>query len=624
MPRKKRHNSEIEKDLEIISKGLLSALSKGEIERIVKFSVPLRSLIAEFQQEEDEKNIINFAKVVKNPVTASQISKVFKMFLSYLGNLSKIDISEIPLDDEQIGLLTLETNLPLRWTTQEDFLFIDRSYKHKAKLIQELKKIGQQHLFEYNGNELKDLYSFKKLKVSELRDLLRSQKKTVGSEIQVIRGSDNQIKDAFVDDVTKALQNFNTGRNTVIKFEELWNGNQMQGFQSRIGGEDHRALRSQLENQDILVISPGPSLKFCIDDLKNVLKEKFVTIAVAQSMPALNKYEIRPDFIMVSDPTDFSKVLDDTLDIKKISFIGDESVHPNFLRKDFKKIYTIVSSRDIFGLSVAFNCQELHLFGGTVSLRACDLALKSGAKSITVIGQDLAFKKENYFFNQEHLKTIEILDQKGKKIFKRGDNEKYSAQPIPVLDWNDEYIYTKPDYYLYLKEFEQFAGENDKSKLFNCSEGGVKINGFTHQKFNVRCANIKKRKHRTLEKIEKNDYLKKASSSQAFLKKNVGIINKFIFETNLLLTEFQRNDIAKINLQKIDKIENKLINLSRNNSKIGLFFASQQIELTEATKYVTVLEENIRISYNFYHKMYKQLVKLRKSCITLKKNLDIK
>lgn len=623
MPRKKRHNSEIEKELKIISQGLLSALSNGEIERIVQFSVPLRSLIAEFQQKEDEKNIIDFGRVVDNQNTAKQVSKVFKMFLNYLGNLSKIDVSEVSLDDEQTGLLILETSLPLRWTTQEDFMFIDHNYKHKAKFIEELKKIGQQHIFEYNGNTLTELYSLKKLQINELTDFLKSQKKIVGTEVQVVKSPNNQINDTFVEDVTKALQNFNTGRNTVIKFEELWNENQLHGFQLRLGGEDHRALRSQFEDQDILVISPGPSLQFCIDDLKDVLKKKFVTIAVAQSMPALNKYKIRPDFIMVSDPTDFSRVLDNTLDIKKISFIGDESVHPNFLGKDFKKIYTIVSSRDIFGLSAAFDCQKLHLFGGTVSLRACDLALKSGARSITLIGQDLAFKENNYFLNEADLTTIKMVDKKDTKFLERADGQRYNARPIRVLDWNDEYIYTKPDYYLYLTEFEQFSEKYDNSKLFNCSEGGVKINGFTNENFKLRCANIKKRQRKKLNTIEK-DYRTKVLSSQAFLEKNIVIINKFIFETNLLLIEFQRTQKTEVNLKKIDKIEKKIISLARNNSTIGLFFVSQQIELNEATKYVTVLEENIKISHSFYHKMYKKLIILRKNCIMLKKSLNIK
>ena len=100
---------------------------------------------------------------------------------------------------------------------------------------------------------------------------------------------------------------------------------------------------------------------------------------------------------MVVDPQDYSFVLNDWNDLSDINLIAEESVHKNFINKNFKEIFTVITNKDVMGLSKAFDAAPIDLEGGTVALAACSLAKQLGAQSITMVGQDLALSNSNYF-----------------------------------------------------------------------------------------------------------------------------------------------------------------------------------------------------------------------------------
>lgn len=622
MPRKKRSNQEITTHLSEVCEGLYETLSTGNLTNLTEFSVPLRSIIAEFQQDFEDKNTIDFSRIVEERELANKISQTFKIFLSWLNEISTIKVEKIPSDDTEVGSLLLETNLPLRWTTQEDFIFIDYFHEHKEALINAFKKINQQHIYLFQEEDLIEVYSNKKLKITELKSFLLTQKKTVGTEIKVIGKPSRPLDSELVEKISKSLTNFNTGRNTVLKFEDLWNSNQLEGYETRLLGNSHEQLTNILSKQNILVISPGPSLKYSIDSIKKNSKEKFTLIATAQAMPALNKYKITPDFIMVSDPTDFSQVLDETEKIHEISFIGDESVHPNFFKNNFKAIYTIISSRDMYGLGYTFSSSRLFMVGGTVSLRACELSIISGANSVTIVGQDLAFSEEAYFYHGHKLASAKLsINEDLQPIITETDQRQIS--PLTVLGWNGEKLTTKPDYNLYLNEFERFAERNPSAKLFNCSIGGARINGFKHQSFESVFDMLEPVSKFKNDKPFQYDIIEKKEKSREFLTKNILVIGKFKHQTRIIIDALLKKNInEKKLLIKVDKAEKILIKLSRQHTEVGIFFQSAQIELQEQVQYVSTLQENIKISLDFYKLMYKNLKLYDHGCKTILKKIS--
>ena len=114
-------------------------------------------------------------------------------------------------------------------------------------------------------------------------------------------------------------------------------------------------------------------------------------------MPALAKFNLRPDFVMVTDPEDYSHVLDDWPDLSEIDLIAEETVHINFINKSFSNIFTVMTSKGVLGLNVAFGVDKLEMEGGTVSLNACSLAAELGAGSITFSRSRFVYKQRKLF-----------------------------------------------------------------------------------------------------------------------------------------------------------------------------------------------------------------------------------
>jgi len=84
----------------------------------------------------------------------------------------------------------------------------------------------------------------------------------------------------------------------------------------------------------------------------------------------------------------------------------------------------------------------------------------------------------------------------------------------------------------------------------------------------------------------------------------------------------KKNINEKKLLIKVDKAEKILIKLSRQHTEVGIFFQSAQIELQEQVQYVSTLQENIKISLDFYKLMYKNLKLYDHGCKTILKKIS--
>ena len=333
-------------------------------------------------------------------------------------------------------------------------------------------------------------------------------------------------------------------------------------------------------------------------------------------MPALAKFNISPHFVMVVDPQDYSHVLNDWNDLSDISLIAEESVHRNFINKNFKEIFTVITNKDVMGLSKAFDAAPIDLEGGTVALAACSLAKQLGAQSITLVGQDLALSNSNYFVSGGLTSKSIVETETGSQIryideSKNIPETKYQDL-IPILGWSNENLVTSPEYSVYHSQFEIFASNAKNIKLFNCSVGGANIKGF---------------ENRLLDDLEKEfsennfnfDYYSFSKSLNIAQHKDFLVKNKIAAENVLheiakikkILSRKNRDEPKK--LKNIDILEKKVIMLSKKNSKISDIVSDVIIKLKRAVVYVTTLNENLNLSKKFYEELYTAVSMYKKS-----------
>ena len=300
-----------------------------------------------------------------------------------------------------------------------------------------------------------------------------------------------------------------------------------------------------------VVVSPGPSLTDNISTLKKV-KGRALIICVLRALGTLLENDIIPDIVIQVDPFNL-KEMQGTKNNKKIN-LWDEWIEKNDLSKIKLFINSLNADPNIFDIPaqstmwmnpalpiseyLPFDVFDYKRNGGSVSHSAFDLMIEFGCSSIALVGQDLAYSKEGTNVYTETATTNKFGDEAHTSKF--GDD-------IEVEGLNGTTVKTNNVFWNFARHFTFFSEHLDKQiKLFNCTEGGMYIDGFTH------C---------TLERFLENECSKVVdkkideilhSESKSFdNKKLANVVNKFIGK-NLVLTE----ELASL-LKKIKKVINK-------------------------------------------------------------------
>jgi len=109
--------------------------------------------------------------------------------------------------------------------------------------------------------------------------------------------------------------------------------------------------------------------------------------------------------------------------------------------------------------------------GGSVSHSAFDLAVELGCSKVALVGQDLAFGESGDLYTEEAR-----LDMSEKRISSLGERFK-------VKGYYNKKVETNASFSFFASFYEYFAkhlNKNNHLTLFNCTEGGIYINGFKH------------------------------------------------------------------------------------------------------------------------------------------------
>ena len=170
---------------------------------------------------------------------------------------------------------------------------------------------------------------------------------------------------------------------------------------------------------------------------------------------------------------------------------------------------------------------------------------------------------------------------------------------MPVLGWHKEELLTFPQYAAYLNEFESFAKNTTGISLFNTSVGGANIKGFQNINFTDLLGKLANPVALTIiylinKQIDYNLFREFLLDGRKAIGEALRLIEKAI---NLLK---RSKHSQKDEMKKLDKIENKLITISKNNKLINFVVSDAIFRLEKAMLYVTDLEDNLDLSLNFY------------------------
>ncbi|WP_394903127.1 motility associated factor glycosyltransferase family protein [Clostridium butyricum] len=200
----------------------------------------------------------------------------------------------------------------------------------------------------------------------------------------------------------------------------------------------------KIKNKPFLIISSGPSLDDKLDLLVNV-KEKFNIICVGSSLRTIMEKGIRPDAVVIIDSKEIVR--------KQFSGYEDENIPLCFPPSASR--WAVQSYN---GPKYMFYNDFIEVVG-TVAVSAIDIAIKSEAKEVVLLGQDLAFSG-----NKSHNSSY-------KEIYGFEDNEKLGHRILTVEGVKGKILETSQGYLTFKHKIEHLISKNNRVKYINCSNG---------------------------------------------------------------------------------------------------------------------------------------------------------
>lgn len=358
--------------------------------------------------------------------------------------------------------------------------------------------------------------------------------------------------------------------NTELKYADSWQANTINSLFNLQTDVSLNVLQDKF-NLPIVIVSGGPSLTKQLPSLKNIEKN-IIIIAAGSSVNSLLAYNIEPDYVVSIDGSKGAymhyenKLFERTRLI--YTFTNYAEVRNSFRHEAYlfaikKDVQLITSLKDKFDLDF-----PIIQGGGTVAHFSLHIARYISSGPIALIGQDLAYTN-----NQTHAESNERF--KNVKLEELEENTHFYTN-----GYDDEPVLTSSSFYDMKRDFERLIMMIENPGLiFNCTEGGVKLDGFNQIPFKLFIERyIQFNKGNKFNLLNDNsqsnlshhliiEYFNETLEIYSQLKKQLQLGLR-ILKKNNSLEPYQVNELKSINL-KIDRLV-KTVPINETLNKIKL------------------------------------------------------
>ena len=236
-----------------------------------------------------------------------------------------------------------------------------------------------------------------------------------------------------------------------------------------------------------IVVSTGPSLTKQLPLLKQY-QDKFIIFCADSAYHILHKHSIKPDYVLSLERIDWTSKLFDN-DFKEfdegILFVLTSFTHPNtikFLERN-NRTYIIALRPLPFCQSLKLDDYGYLGYHHSVANMAYELAANLGHENIILIGQDLAYAKDGLSHSEDYSLLYshegEYEDDKGRFLITAygGNGTVESSQTWISFKQALEFDIT-------------MANIKHKTKAYNCTEGGARIEETIEMPFQTACQTL--------------------------------------------------------------------------------------------------------------------------------------
>lgn len=275
----------------------------------------------------------------------------------------------------------------------------------------------------------------------------------------------------FVTHLRQHMSDIEVGWNTVVRYTDINAKNVFHNLHYLAEGYNAKDLWGILpDDVPVIVVSAGPSLNKNIKDLKKAVGKACI-IATDTAMKPLLNAGIIPDLFVIVDGLK-PAVLFEHKDISKTAMLTMTGVSiPSMDMHKGKKFFyyseSSLESEILFALSRKVG-EDRTLpnipTGGSVATSAYSFGIQMGAKTVILVGQDLAMTG-----NKTHADGT--FENKMKEI------DTSSGEYFEVESVDGEKVLTRADFKVYLDWFEKYIKEWNMITTVDATEGGALIHG---------------------------------------------------------------------------------------------------------------------------------------------------
>ena len=265
---------------------------------------------------------------------------------------------------------------------------------------------------------------------------------------------------------------------TLEKFGKLWVKNTCKNLKKSFFSQGITQYKNNAKNIPFLILAAGPSLQDILPHLKEI-KNKAIIVCVDTALRFCIKYNVEPDFIVLTDPQYWAYKHIDGIKSPSSILITESAVYPSVFRFLCKKIICCKSNFPLEHYFDSFRSEKGTLVaGGSVASTAWNFAQYAGASEIYVAGLDLAFVNK-----QTHIKGS-TFEQATHTTSKRIATAETSNMPILFSgnacyekNYKQENVLTDQRMKMFAWWFESRLEQFPDVKTYTLSQNGLYIPG---------------------------------------------------------------------------------------------------------------------------------------------------
>ena len=265
---------------------------------------------------------------------------------------------------------------------------------------------------------------------------------------------------------------------TLEKFGKLWVKNTCKNLKKSFFSQGITQYKNNAKNIPFLILAAGPSLQDILPHLKEI-KNKAIIVCVDTALRFCIKYNVEPDFIVLTDPQYWAYKHIDGIKSPSSILITESAVYPSVFRFLCKKIICCKSNFPLEHYFDSFRSEKGTLVaGGSVASTAWNFAQYAGASEIYVAGLDLAFVNK-----QTHIKGS-TFEQATHTTSKRIATAETSNMPILFSgnacyekNYKQENVLTDQRMKMFAWWFESRLEQFPHVKTYTFSQNGLYIPG---------------------------------------------------------------------------------------------------------------------------------------------------